>query len=186
MLFFNLFVDFFVGNRSGRDETFSSFFASSDRNLLEQITYITLVSLYPGDIPNYRGMTVGTAITSSFEDSRGNFMARTSNLAILFTPARDEILVFSSGASCYNHYKQPEESWYVRKHFNRSFHATFHGNNITEREKLVKSFTAFRDTENLGRFSVFRRFFAGNSSVKSKTQWPIALLFSSIALWLEL
>lgn len=64
------------------------FFASSDRNLLEQITYITLVSLYPGDIPNYRGMTVGTAITSSFEDSLGNFMARTSNLPILFNPAR--------------------------------------------------------------------------------------------------
>lgn len=110
------------------------FFASSDRNLLEQITYITLVSLYPGDIPNYRGMTVGTAITSSFEDSLETLWQEHRTWPY-FSPSQGmRILVFSSGASCYNHYKQPEESWYVRKHFNRSFHATFHGSNITEGE----------------------------------------------------
>lgn len=52
-----------------QEGNFPILFASSDRNLLRQITYITLVSLYPGDIPNYQGMTVGAAITASFEDT---------------------------------------------------------------------------------------------------------------------
>lgn len=153
------------------------FFASSDRNLLEQITYITLVSLYPGDIPNYRGMTVGTAITSSFEDSletlwqehrtwpyfspsqgvRSSYF-RAGRAVIIITNNRKNLGMFANTS--------------IARSTPLSTGA------ISPREKLVKSFTAFRDTENLGRFSVFRRFFAGNSSVKSKMQWPIALLFS--------
>lgn len=68
MLFFNFPLVLFV-EQVQLEENFPILFASSDRNLLPQITYITLVSLYPGDISNYRGMTVAMAITASFEDT---------------------------------------------------------------------------------------------------------------------
>lgn len=93
MLFLNLPRGSLFNKSPGRN--FPILFASPDRNPLWQITYITLASLYPSDVPHCPGMTVTTAITASFEDTEKLYdPAKTSNFRVLSSLLR-EICIFA-------------------------------------------------------------------------------------------
>lgn len=103
---------FFVQRVQKRN--FPFLFAPFDRNLLRQITYVTLASLYLTDISNYPGMTVAKAIMASFEDTEKLYsLAKTSKF--VYFRARREKSYFRCpvDTGCYNHWKLPRESSFV-------------------------------------------------------------------------